>query len=432
MRARAAELGKTLLIWVLLLSLLWLTGLAWVYDDSLLDAPALAWVSDAKRLLGFSGTAPDPIAPPDGRVAREAARPVRVAVMQAGARLGAQYAPETVNALYERLKNIMGEAIGSAAPPRRQTRAEWERALAYDSVYWEYAAAVPLSVLAEWLSVAPPAGFDAPVRRFFLSNRDGALALFFLNEESLVPYVSDTALTFEPVDTSGLSPCRFAFEAGGGALARAPDTLMFDAPPVLMAVRCEAPALVPAEAEIEAFLRGLRVNPDTPAHYTEPDGTAVYMDDPRICRFSPDGVVRYRAHGAADGAVSDTPAGRIEAARALLETLAPLLGDARFSLSGCVQEEDRFVVDFDYETQGAAVLPPAGDPAARVVLSGGVISEVTVRVRRFTQTDERVDLMPESLAYRLFADRIPVRTFALEVCFADGTGLQAPRWYGKN
>ncbi|MDR2670942.1 MAG: hypothetical protein LBC26_04410 [Oscillospiraceae bacterium] len=431
MRARAAELGKTLLIWVLLLGLLWLTGLAWVYDDSLLDAPALAWVSDVRRALGLGAAAPDPIAPPDGRVAREAARPVRVAVMQDGARLGAQYAPEVVDALYERLKNIMGEAIGSAAPPRRQTRAEWEQALAYDSVYWEYTAAVPLSVLAEWLSVAPPAGFDAPVRRFFLSNRDGALALFFLNEESLVPYVSDTALTFEPVDTAGLSPCRFAFEAGDGALARAPDTLLFDTPPVLMAVRCEVPAL--AGAETEAFLRGLRINPDTPAHYTEPDGTVVYVDDPRICRFSPDGVIRYRAHGAADGAVSGTPAGRIEAARALLETLAPLLGDARFSLSGSAQEgEDRFVVDFGYETQGAAVLTPAGDPAARVVLSGGVVSEVVVRVRRFTRTDERVDLMPESLAYRLLADRIPVRAFAMEVCFADGTGVQAPRWYGNN
>ncbi|MDR0380992.1 MAG: hypothetical protein LBH86_03230 [Oscillospiraceae bacterium] len=432
MRARGAELGKTVLIWALLLSLLWLTGLTWVYDDSLLDAPALAWVSGVGRLLGVSGAAPNPITPPDGgRVAREAARPVRVAVMQGGARLGAQYAPEVVDALYERLKNTVGEAIGSAVPPRRQTRAEWERALSYDSVYWEYAAAVPLSVLAEWLSVAPPAGFDAPVRRFFLSNRGGTLALFFLNEDTLVPYVSDTALSFGPVDTSGLSPCRFAFEAEDAALTRAPDTLLFDMPPALTAVRCETPAL--AGAEVEAFLRGLRVNPDTLARYTEPDGTDVYVDDPRVCRFSPDGVIRYRANGAADGVpATATPAGRIEAARALLETLSPLLGDARFSLTGYAQtEEDRFAVDFDYETQGAAVLPEAENPAARVVLNGGVIAEVTVRVRRFTRADERIDLMPETLAYRLIEARFPSRTFALTVCFAGGEDLQTPVWFGK-
>jgi hypothetical protein len=287
--------------------------------------------------------------------------------------------------------------------------------------------------LAEWLSVTPPAGFDAPVRRFFLSNRGGALALFFLNEESLTPYVSDTALTFGPVDTSGLSPCRFAFEAGDEALTRAPDTLLFAAPPALMAVRCEAPALT--GAAVEAFLRGLRINPDTPARYTEPDGTTVYVDDPRVCRFSPDGVIRYRAHGAAagGGAVSGTPAGRVEAVRALLEALAPLLGDARFSLTDCTQTgEDRFTVDFDYETQGAAVQTPAGDPAARVVLVDGVISEVTVRVRRFTQTDERVDLMPETMAYRLLEGRFPARAFAMKVCFADGVGLQTPRWYGDS
>lgn len=425
MNRRAGELLKTLLICLLSANLLALAALTWVYDESLLETPAFSWTGPIRDWLGLRAAQPQPIAPVFELAPEAAARPIRAVVTQGGAHQGVQYDTAAVDALYERLKLYLGEAMGSADVPRVQTEAQWRAALAGDGIYWEYRHALPLSLLADWLAVEAPDAPDARVRRLLLSDADGALQLLFADEQSGRYYLCETVLRYTPVEAANLLPCRFAWEED--ALPRAPDTVLFDSPPEPTKAAVETPSL--SGPAVESFLRALHINPDTPNRYLEKDGTEVFMDGDRVCRLSPDGTIRYRASETADGNGVPSLTASVEIARALLGTLSPLFGDARLILTGFSLDGGRYTVYFGYELEGAEVRLADEGPAARVVVADGDIVMATVLAHRITLSSERVSLMPESWACLLFQRRTQ-GPFTLTVCYEETEGVLEPAWFG--
>ena len=319
MKRRAWERLQTVLAVLLTLSLTGLTFAFW-----LLDAP-IQWDSAgpaaaAARALGLITPPPATVDIPRDLQYGEAARPVRVVWSENGQRSAVQLDTALTDSAYDRLKDSLGQALGSAKTAARRTFDDWEHALSSDSLYLEYASALPLRSLALWLSSENTALPDLSARRLALVAADGSIALWFLDARDNTPYMCPTALPARDIPgvvPSGALPCRFGYE--DAAFPRAPMVLLFERTPSPPEASCTPVSLSPPDTD--AFLRALHINPDTNERYSIEEETT-YLDDKRACRFSPDGTIHYTAPAA-----TNRPASPLASPR-LAEEFRWLAGDA--------------------------------------------------------------------------------------------------------
>jgi hypothetical protein len=169
--------------------------------------------------------------------------------------------------------------------------------------------------------------------------------------------------------------------------------------------------------------------------YTEPDGTRVYVDGPRILRFSPDGRLEYR-DGSAPGESAGryviprsgpevTDEDRIEAARALADRIVPDSAapdeEAAVRLASVRPlDEARVEVSLRLFLNGI----PLTEPSVRVIFDGDIIIGAELPLRRYTRTaDVRVLLPGEQAAAALAASGRP-----LVVLDEREDGLLIPLW----
>ncbi len=428
MKRRVREALKSVLIVLLLLALLPMTYLTWFYDARLREVTGLSFLDDVARDLGLSAPEPPSIHFVPTRQYKEAAFPVRLVLTNGGRHWGSQYDAALTGSVYERaVKLPLGEALGSAADIVPQPPDAWHEALQSDGLYLEYADALPLPALAMWMSAGPPALPEASVRRLALVRQNGAMWLYFVDERDRRVYRCETAApaqVFQPSDLPGLTACTFGWETE--EYAQTPYTLLFASPPRPFEVAM-APAWLVGQ-EVEDFLRELGINPDTNARFTSADGIT-YMDDLRTCRFSTDGLIRYRNPGAADNVSANHPFDEIELARSLLATLTPILGRARLSLSAVEKTFDGkgYVLTFAYLFDDIEVRREGGGPPVKLVFSRGVLTDASIQVCSFRQGDAVADLLPVSLAYLLTKDRHEGE-FDLNLVYEERDGLLSPGW----
>ena len=149
------------------------------------------------------------------------------------------------------------------------------------------------------------------------------------------------------------------------------------------------------------ILAKLQFNPNTKSRYTETGGTEVIMENGRALRLQADGKIVYQSGGEGVLKVAETagdlPAIRdiVEGSKTLMDELAGLAGGAgALYLTGAEQNGNETVLTYGYQVQGIPVCFSDGFDAGSITISGSVVSDLSLRLRRYTVQEETSMLLP--------------------------------------
>lgn len=388
------EWAKNLLIVLLSLSALYLFTLSPLY----LNSPLKDWSDQLfTRKEGASQVSVSFSA---------AARPTRIAVINAAGRCGLQYDAAAVDALFDETGSLLGEALGSAGEPQSITEHRWRQALAAEGIYFDFSGAIPFSALTGWLRDGEQNDrLAGDVRRLVLApGEDGQVWLCFQDARSPDSFSAcATALSAQ----SHLAPvvalftpngAKFAFE--DPALAQCyPYTLVTDGPGSAPIYAASSPLPASGEAR-DAVLSSLSFSGALVTSYAV-DGGTVYRSGEDTLLAARDGSLTYHGVGgelypvASEGGFP-TLAEMIEATRRILTgAVQPLCGDARLCLiSASLSEEEETVITYGYSLGGAQVWTGTEGWCAQFRLTGGALTGFTIRLRTYTATEDATPLPP--------------------------------------
>lgn len=371
--------------------------------------------SPLHRILAGSGQADASAALTDGR---ELTAPVRLAVSGPYGRYGSITA---VSGEDEALQTLLREVLGSTDTFSPCQQEAFLGALQGSCVYWDYLSPLPLSILAR---LAGTTGPDEPSARCLLVSGESDPVTLYLWDGGESYLRCATAVSLKNLEQTvaryELGSAVFAADLAPGdpnAGKVTPCSLFLTATPQLPQLLGETPAY-----DDSALLAELGFNPNTKNRYTD-NGTEVISEGGRSLRLRPDGVLIYQSGG--DGALTIDAAGEQptmeEAAvgvNALLERLlAPYAGEEKLYLTAIRQSGALTALRFGYQVGGVPVRFADGDAAAEVTLDWGVVSALTLRIRRYTPGGSGTPLLPLRQALAAAGDGVE-----LAIGYADRGG----------
>ena len=399
---RWTEIGKDLLIVILVAALLTLTLLA-LPERTLTSSPVLS--AALKPFAGLFGLDQAELTYTEKALpGLDAAQPLAVSVRNSAGRYTAQYDFETLDSVYEALGSMLGQALESAQL-EQTTLQKLYSAIAGISVTFVYPAELPSGVLAEWLGAQAPEAGEAAMLYVLSLQESGAVRLYLCGESC---WVGDTALSGDAL-TQALDSYRpdgsfFALEDGTGRYDRVdPRSLIGGETPRLYGATsanpCDARTITPLAAE-------LGFNPYGDARYTDDAGNTTYTETGYALSISAASELTLRADGQVTRfrAASGEEADLVECARSLLSTMtAGASGDARLYLTGLQKDGSETVCTFDYYLNGIPVYPSGGH-GAEIRFSGASIVQVRLLLRTYTLTTQTVSVLPPAQAAAILPD----------------------------
>lgn len=424
-RHRLWEAGKSLLILLLTLSALALARQ--VFQNS--------GTAPMELLSGTPGPSPSALELL-GRVG--VARPVRMAVTNANGRYGVQYDDGGVDALFDALGGLLGEALGSAQTPVRTTRLAWEEALHQRGIYYEFPGAVPLSLAAAWLSGGESSlSLTAEASRLLLAESESgdSVRLYYVDAADGSYYTCQTVVLFLDLpDNYAPNGAMFAFEQPERYGGLAPDTLILSSPPAPPIYQAGDSLNLGEDALRDALLQSLEFFPQSNAVYPTADAWSV-RDGGDTLRLTSSGTVVYHAGGNEPRYPIPQNASRAElverTGQLVWNAVAPHCGAARVYLSGITQSRDTYTLTYSYTLSGAEVQLGREGWCARFTIRNGQITEYTLRLRRYSLSGESTVLLPE---YQAMAAMQAMQADGrlLFLCYYDGgSGRVAPSWIAR-
>ena len=399
---RWTEIGKDLLIVILVAALLTLTLLA-LPERTLTSSPVLS--AALKPFAGLFGLDQAELTYTEKALpGLDAAQPLAVSVRNSAGRYTAQYDFETLDSVYEALGSMLGQALESAQL-EQTTLQKLYSAIAGTSVTFVYPAELPSGVLAEWLGAQAPEAGEAAMLYVLSLQESGAVRLYLCGESC---WVGDTALSGDAL-TQALDSYRpdgsfFALEDGTGRYDRVdPRSLIGGETPRLYGATsanpCDARTITPLAAE-------LGFNPYGDARYTDDAGNTTYTETGYALSISAAGELTLRSDGQVTRfrAASGEEADLVECARSLLSTMTSgSLADARLYLTGLQTDGAETVCTFDYYLNGIPVYPSGGH-GAEIRFSGASIVQVRLLLRTYTLTTQTVSVLPPAQAAAILPD----------------------------
>ena len=418
---RVWEILKDILIVLLVIAIVVLAILA-LPEKTVTSTPWLAGVlKPFARVLGMSeADLSDP--PPQSAAALiGAAKPVAISIRNLAGRQSVQYDFAALDAQFEQLGTLLGQALDSASAPRAVTQEEVCTALQQVSAAFRYPAALSPQTAAAWLSVNGP---EAPAAEWFiLSAENDSVALYLAGQDCLA---FDTGIPAEALasllEAAAPDGSLFAFEGGAAFAEAAPLSLLAGTTPTLFA----AEQTNPCEARfMTSMAASLGFNPYGDAVYTDAAGSTWYTESNATLQISAQGQVRLRVStpDARFQAQSSREDARIEAARSLLSGLAAdTLGDARLYLSEYTQDGQQAVCRFRYYLSGVPVLSNSG-AAAEVRFDGASMTEATITLRTYHLLESAGTLLPAAQAAAI----LPAGA-EMEIIYAEQEGVLYANW----
>lgn len=414
-----AEPLKTLLIILLLISAVFLGAETALFDDFFGSVGLFDGIGSSGDGQGMSG--------PSAAIAAEAARPLSIVVTsEDGAHYGTRYTPEVRDSIYERTSAVFTELFGAETEPSPVTEDAWRAALSTQSVYYEYAQPVELSILAEWfgarlmwsiggnsvsrLCVVP----DETSSTLFFEDADGGS--FHSVTASTIGAHASLSLSYEP---NGVC---FAFENAAADGLVEPYMLLF--PETAYAVITAVNPFESGTARSD-ILGVFGINPSLNSGYTGTDGATWYVDEAFMVSVADSGEIEYQLTNRNTTAnTSATKAYAIEQARKLLsEVYSNVAGSAELSLHSVEEEAGGgYLVSFSYYIGGGLVHVGDDGLAASVTVRNGIVTKMQMSVREYSFTGGYVSLLPELQA-------AAVSGGGLTLCYYDyHTGEISPAW----
>lgn len=325
--------------------------------------------------------------------------PVRVAVTGTYGRY-ASMTMTTADETFDPLGRILGEVLGSARDDIVCSDLAYLSALKGTSVYYDFLNPLPLAVLADFTGT--DVEDTANARSLVVAPGENGVELYVWDGSQTYRRYA-TAVSRESLDSVvsqyEMGNAQFVFDGLDEAWNLAeisPYALFLEETPELEVLTETTPAV-----NQEAILMTLRFNPNTKSRYTETGGTEVIMENGRALRLRTDGGVIYQGGGEGILKVAEetgeSPALReiAEGSGALMDALAGLSGGAgRLYLTGIRQNNGEIILTYGYQVQGIPVCYADGFEAGTITVSGTTVSDLSLRLRRYTIQEETSMLLP--------------------------------------
>lgn len=433
---RFRETGKTVLIFVLIASAVFLAGKTGYFDEFIDSAPLLSrlpgWLTSLKSVSVTS-------APHDREIDfAEAARPVYAVVTGIGGHhYGIKYDGEGLSAFYNDTANILGEALGSSSEPQAITEIAWRSAITSAGIYFDYLNPIPLSALTRWLLGADMThrGAEHSARRICISGtEDRGVYLYYIGNNGLF-YRSKTAVLY-----SSLASCMakylpnnsyYAFELGKDIKKVDPYTLILPDTGRVPSVCSSNP--MSDKIEMRDILLGFEMNPQLTSQYYE-SGADVYISENCSLRIYASGLAIYKATGDTGDRLKISYLGYkpqvselLEGARSFASALVGgTAGAAELYYTRHTYNRDgSIILTFDYFFNGIKLRPSSSPHAAVIKITGDVITEARLCFRSFSSVSGYTPALPDLQAAVLIGEEggEPVLEY-----HEDGDGALTPQW----
>ena len=391
-RRKIIEWCKTTLIFILTVSMVLLGWQTQLFNDVAASLPLFG---------NFTGLGRTTTTVEIGEtIVMEAARPLVIVIThEDGGRFGAKYDADLRNEIYDWTSGIIGEALGSAAAFQEISQDRWREAISAPGVFFEYFSPVWLSVLNSWLGARLAyIGEDILLRRIFVAFGDESNRIYLQDIQNGNFHFAQTASfarKAQELETLRENGARFAFEIGSAGSESAPYMLIMPG--------AKHPVVAASSASsAEEILYIVR---NAFGHGREVDRT--YFDNDTLVsigvnfniRVQPCGTVLYRRTDRPhiDGAIfSDSQVierARIAAAETIVRTSAG--AEVFFEYLEYAGDDSRLVT-FGYYIAGGRIRLIDDVPAARLLVSGGIVMEAELKFRSFSVSGEQcAELLPE-------------------------------------
>ena len=325
-----------------------------------------------------------------------ALRPRAVMVCYAdGSRAASACDGEATEEVFLHFAALLGEALGSAGAPQNTSEAEFRALAEAGSVFVDLGAPVQLDLLTGWLGAGVFAERDMSADILYLGLSEEDVLLCFRSAEGGF-YRCDTVAQSEALrarmgDLLLSGDASFAYE-NARLEGVEPYMVVLEETPDIPAVSA---ASARDEAAPETLLEAVGMNFFVASYYDEADGTAVYVEEEKTLRLSPDGILSYRDGGAPGDA---SPTGSLSDAvyRAFLlarDSAGAYCGDARLMFAGALRDGGTYTVHFDYCVNGIPVRL-AGGHAVTVEVAGGELLRAVVALRRYSVSEATETVLP--------------------------------------
>lgn len=356
-----------------------------------------------------------------------------------GVRCGLQYDQDGCQELFQQIAGVLLETLSTASTPERISRAEWERALSGQlSVYMDFQADVPVSVLVGWLS-GEETQLDASIRRLVLAAGEDAVELYYRNEQDGSYYRCRSEMA-DPLSLENSLP---ALTANGAFYAFEdesfsgldPDTLLFHEMPDLNIYTASNP-VNGGQASLEEIVQDLGFSLSSTNFYPTDEQVARIGED--SIRLSDRGVLQYQAGDAGSSRLSVLRQGSagtlfdaVETCRQIaFSVLGSRCGEARLYLAAVQETEGGWEVSFGYSLNGIPVQLDGG-PAATFLVEKEQIVQFTMRVRSYVSSGAVSSVLPpKQAAAALYAMELEGEELVL--CYGDnGTDALTAGWAAR-
>lgn len=375
---------KSIILTLLCLSSAFLTLRTWFYDSHLIEGTRLSRNRIVLALLGFDyEPAPEEFAP-EQRTLRPAVMPVTAAL-----RLSGNFSAvrgDSAEWLWERCVPLLTDAFGTAFEPERLNLKQWSEIALSSCVYFEYPESVSLGLLMSWLNIST--ALEGEIITLGVCNSGGTAVLFYEDSSGRL-WKQDTAARWQeqPEPENALN-CAFGFELDGGmpdrqlVVTQSEEFYCYEVHPSISIERDQTLYL--------PFLEKLGIYPPNTPMYSE-DNARVYVETPYSqCRVFYGGRIEYAGTGEADTPGGLRTADGVETARALVYSLSPLTGSAKFYLYRIEENGVEITAWFSYVINGI----PVGDSAATVTIKNGAVTYALINLKSYRISDEKCFPIP--------------------------------------
>ena len=356
--------------------------------------------------------------------------PVRVAAASSLGRYGS-VTLTTDDDAFEALRGLLEQALGSARDFTASGQPAFFQALDGLSVYYDFLAPLPLSVLGEL--VRSEGAEELSARRLILAAEGDGVVLHLWDGESGY-FRCATALSQDTLETTisryELGNAFFAYEsADPNAQSVDPYSLFLEQEPALPELSVSVPL-----SDSDRLLVALDFNPNTQFRYADASGAEVVREGGRTLRIHPDGTVTYQSGGSRALVLTDEAEPSlltaVTSANTLLHSLlASSAGDAELYLKGLKTAGGELTLRFGYQVGGVPVRFADGQSAAEITVSQGAVSSMTLRIRQYTVAGTGSLLLPLRQALAIAAGREGAELF---IGYADrGAGTAGAAWLAE-
>ncbi len=395
-KAKLIELGKNVLIVLLLLSAFFL-----LFKVILNEQPAL--FDRVSRLFDSENERSDTL-PNDAGAALAASPVYLVTTAEDGSHYAIKYGSEEKKRMISQFSAYLGDALGASSALNEITEGQWRAALDGSGVFFDFLFPQPISAVASWLGAKAGAQMAShTARRLLLGNENGDLALYFISADNERFYRCKTTLSFSSLATriadfpSG--DAAFAYELGEDYTSLDPYFIFTYTSGALRAVTPENP--IREHFDTAALLKYFGMNERTASEFS-----TGFVDGNRSLRLEPSGKFQFSTKYESGLSISENPAlltisESISACLSIVQnSIGPTAGEATIGLTYVTDAASPAdcTLSFGYFVDGVPVFLPGGADAARFELRDGAIVRAELYFRRYTLPGGTLHALPEKQA----------------------------------